>query len=289
MKVETVAEQLLFATLRVEAPPRVGTGFIVEHEWADKKGMFLITNKHVVEHTGEGQLTFTLADQSSDASRPSIGQSTSITLSGDFWNWTGHPSYGIDVAALALSPVISHLEKTGQIPYYRSIHREIIPGQDVLEDFDAVEEVLFVGYPSGIYDRVNNLPIIRRGTTATHPAIDYEGRPTFLIDASVFQGSSGSPVLIYNNGSWRTRDGRLVHGQRAFFLGILGQSYSRKDDGSLHFEDIPTAVKPIVKTTQMIDLGIVHKAQTVSETIEHLLRKFGELPEESITAETGAT
>ena len=55
MKVETLAEQLLFATLRVEANPNVGTGFIVNHEWTEgKTGTFLITNKHVVEGTKEG-------------------------------------------------------------------------------------------------------------------------------------------------------------------------------------------------------------------------------------------
>jgi hypothetical protein len=36
----------------------------------------------------------------------------------------------------------------------------------------------------------------RRGMTATPPQLDYCGRPTFLIDASVFGGSSGSPVFL---------------------------------------------------------------------------------------------
>ena len=41
MKVETLAEQLLFATLRIEATQSVGTGFIVQHEWGKgRKGPF---------------------------------------------------------------------------------------------------------------------------------------------------------------------------------------------------------------------------------------------------------
>ncbi len=279
MKVETLAEQLLFATLRVEANPNVGTGFIVTHKWTpDKTGLFLITNKHVVEGTKQGRLTFTMGNTSCEDRLPLIGQSTAITLSENAWRWTGHPSADIDIAALPLVPVVNHLDETGKTPYYKSIPTTIIPGQEILEDLDAVEEVLFVGYPNGIYDRVNNLPIARRGTTATHPSIDYDGKAMFLIDASVFQGSSGSPVLIYDNGSWRSRGGGLMAGQRTYLLGILGRAYYREDDGSLTFQEIPASVKPVVRTTQMIDLGVVYKATAVVETIEHLLRQRNELP-----------
>ena len=284
MKIETVAEQLLFATLRIEAtrhgkPNSVGTGFIVGHEWTDDKGgPFLVTNRHVIEETETGHLAFTLAKQDGDNSVPQIGQSTSISLEQNAWKWTVHPSADVDLAVLPLAPVVNHLSGTGNEPFYKSIPTRIIPDVEVVEDFDAVEEVLFVGYPSGIYDRTNNLPIARRGTTATHPSIDYDGRAMFLIDASVFPGSSGSPVLIYDKGSWQSRDGVLMAGQRVYLLGVLGGAYYREDDGSLTFQAIPTTVKPVVKTTQMIDLGVVYKARTIVETIEHLLHQHGELP-----------
>lgn len=284
MKVETVAEQLLFTTIRIEAGPGVGTGFIVRHRWAeDKEGPFLITNKHVVDDAEKRQLTFTLAEQTTEVYGPSLGQSTSITLSRGSWNWVGHPSVDIDIAALPLRPILKHLEEIGKAPYYVSIHTDTIPAPAALDDLDAVEEILFVGYPNGVYDRVNNLPIVRRGTTATHPRVDYEGQAVFLIDASVFQGSSGSPVLIHDNGSWRNRYGDLVAKQRVYLLGILGKAYSRQDDSSLIFEEISTAAKPVIRTTQMIDLGVVYKAKAVIETIEHMLHQRRLLaPENSI-------
>ena len=76
MKVETIAEQLLFATLRIETNRLVGTGFIVHHKWSENKnGLFLISNKHVVNGTTEGRLTFTLVDQSSDTTvHPSVNR-----------------------------------------------------------------------------------------------------------------------------------------------------------------------------------------------------------------------
>ena len=88
MKVETLAEQLLFSTTRIEADPNVGTGFIVDHKWAeDKTGPFLVTNKHVVQGTKAGRLTFTISDNSSEVQRPLMGKSTSVTVS-EVLRWT---------------------------------------------------------------------------------------------------------------------------------------------------------------------------------------------------------
>ena len=64
-----------------------------------------------------------------------------------------------------------------------------------LEQLEAIEEVVLIGYPAGIRDPAHLTPIARKGITATPPAWDYGGRPTFLVDASVFHGSSGSPVF----------------------------------------------------------------------------------------------
>lgn len=64
-----------------------------------------------------------------------------------------------------------------------------------------------IGYPNGLWDSQNNLPIIRRGITATSVKKDYNGKKEFLIDAAVFPGSSGSPVFIFNEGSYSVPGG----------------------------------------------------------------------------------
>jgi hypothetical protein len=102
----------------------------------------------------------------------------------------------------------------------------------ILKGLDAVEEVLFIGYPCGIWDARNLLPIVRRGITATPIYIDFSGRKQFLIDASVFPGSSGSPVFIYNAGIyWDKKSGSTVVGHRLFFLGILSEVFQMVDTG----------------------------------------------------------
>jgi len=71
-----------------------------------------------------------------------------------------------------------------------------------------------VGYPVGIWDSANNMPVIRRGITATHPGKDYEGKSEFMIDAACFPGSSGSPVFLFNLGSYPQKAGGIVIGTR---------------------------------------------------------------------------
>lgn len=133
------------------------------------------------------------------------------------------------------------------------------------------------GYPSGIYDRQNLIPIIRRGTTATPAYLDYNGTPTFLIDASVFPGSSGSPVLIVNEGSYR-RGNELVIGSRTLFLGVVSSVLVRYETGAIEVVDIPTAYTPVIRTPQMIDLGLVFKYSAVVETCDSILTKAKQQP-----------
>ena len=55
-----------------------------------------------------------------------------------------------------------------------------------------------LGCPSGLFDEVNNLPIARRGITATPlPTYSYNGKAEFLVDIACFPGSSGSPIFTY--------------------------------------------------------------------------------------------
>lgn len=277
MKVETPAEQLLFATLRIEGDSSIGTGFIVEHEWSEgQRGPFLVTNKHVVLGATRGRITFTEQDSAGEVPGPALTRTTTVEIAQDGWRWTGHRSQDVDIAVMPLGPVINELNSRGKTIFYRSIPTTLIPSQEILDDLDAVEEVLFLGYPNNVYDRVNNLPIARKGITATPPSVNYEGKPVFLVDASVFPGSSGSPVLLYNVGMWAGRKGTTV-GNRILLLGVLAAVLFREQDGSLEFEEIPTTVTPIVRTKEMIDLGIVYKAHTIVEAIELLLRERGVL------------
>ena len=49
---------------------------------------------------------------------------------------------------------------------------------------------MMVGYPALLYDAQNNYPIIRRGITASDPAVDFNGKPEIAIDIPAIGASS---------------------------------------------------------------------------------------------------
>lgn len=67
--------------------------------------------------------------------------------------------------------------------FYIALTKELIPNFEQLSNLRAIEDITMIGYPTGLWDRVNNLPIVRKGITATHPNINYNGIEEILIDA----------------------------------------------------------------------------------------------------------
>lgn len=279
MKVETVTENMLFTTVRIETTTSrgtsSGTGFVFSYRQNDSDYLFLITNKHVINDASSGHFFFTLAND--NGTKPLIGQRHDVFPDNFQSLWYGHADSAVDIAICPLVPILNQLDAEGKRPFFRSIPHTSIPEPGEIEDLDPLEEVIFIGYPNGLYDTVNLLPIIRRGTTATPPQLDYCGWPTFLIDASVFGGSSGSPVFLYYRSGYADRRGNVIlSGHKSHFLGILAEVHIRQDYQRLELLPmITTSHVPATKATQMLDLGIVFKASAILDTVKQFLAAIG--------------
>lgn len=66
----------------------------------------------------------------------------------------GHPSDQVDVAAVLLGPVIQRLRESRRI-IRSSLRWFNLPTPAVVGEFDAIEDLVFVGYPDGIKDEVH--------------------------------------------------------------------------------------------------------------------------------------
>lgn len=111
---------------------------------------------------------------------------------------TGEP---YDLCVIPFGDIIPALEAQSNTPlYYKSFREEHLMTNTNKSTLDSIEDIIMVGYPCGIWDKVNNRPIIRKGITATDPKVDYMNSQMFLIDCACIQGSSGSPVLQYKDG-----------------------------------------------------------------------------------------
>ena len=135
-----------------------------------------------------------------------------------------------------------------------------------MKHYNILHDIIMIGYPDGLMDKVNNLPIFRKGITATNPAIDYNGMKQFLIDASCFPGSSGSPVMSYADGMIQDADGTISIGpgiKQLKLIGIQSATFMHNSNGQIVPVEIPTQIIPGTITPIPNNLGIVVKASCI--------------------------
>ena len=134
----------------------------------------------------------------------------------------------LDLIAVPLAGTLNQFQANGLSLFFRTVDPNLIPPDNEWNELAAIEDVIFIGYPSGLYDNTNKTPLARRGITATPIWNNFKGNESFLVDAGVFPGSSGSPVFIYNRGTYPTKDGISV-GNRIMFVGIMSQTLKEKN------------------------------------------------------------
>lgn len=257
------AEQLTYSTVRIECEiaagqVATGTAFCFAFKVDDKHTIpVLVTNKHVVSGAKKGRFFFHSSDQNG---APIRGGFFPIQLDNFEQRWVSHPDANIDLCMMPIADVLSTASLQGVRVFQVNLHRSLILGPEELTRLDAIEDVIMVGYPVGLWDQVNNMPIVRKGITATHPSLDYNGRPEFMIDAACFPGSSGSPVFLFNHGSFAVKSGETHIGRRTKLLGILYAGPQHKTTGEIQVVQVPTAQKPISVLQIPINLGVVIKA-----------------------------
>lgn len=275
MEATSLAENLYFTTVRIDTAdkdgvPGSGTGFLFTHKHEDKEWPFIVTNKHVVADSTKGGIAFIRGADN----KPTLGDSFRIDFDNFPSHWHGHPDPETDITITPLLPLVDFMRTQGAEVFYRTVSTDNLPSPEQKDELDAIEEVVFVGYPNGIWDSKNFIPILRKGTTATPITIDYEGEKKFLIDASVFGGSSGSPVFIYQSGTYGTKNGPAKVGIKFFFVGVVAAVYFKTSANDIVSLPIPTRKKDVVIDKEMIDLGIVFKAETVIEAIDAFIAKW---------------
>lgn len=257
---KTVDEKLLFSTLRVERFSKngqidgIGTSFLF---FSNSNKLLLISNKHVLFGGTDIRVTFNVLDE--EKTGPSLGKMYQLTLQDYMKVYHEHPDPRIDIACLNISEIIPKI--AGKV-YYHNFDESLLANFQE-EELDVSQRVTFVGYPDNRFDIVHNLPIIRSGLIASHPKVDFNGIKQFIIDAQVFPGSSGSPVMInltyenYKNGTI------VIEKPKIRLLGIVAATMIRNS----RVVPLPSNY-PSLLSQEVIGLGIVFKSTALKELIE---------------------
>jgi hypothetical protein len=273
---KTASEKLMFSTVRVvgqtaKGETKTGTGFFYGFPGeGDNRHRILVTNKHVVDGMLFSEvLVHGFVKQAEFPKKPT--HKFSIRVPANMWVF--HPNPKVDLCA---APFGDPGNPENLIPFVADLSPEIIPTAEVLEDLNAVEDVLMLGYPNGLWDAVNNFPLARRGITASHPALDFDvnGVATTALDIAAFPGSSGSPVFVYNEGSIPNKAGGLKLGSRLLFIGILFSGPTLRSDGQIVIRNIPTSTVPVAQFNQMMNLGYAIKTKELAALANAVVAKF---------------
>lgn len=247
-----------------------GTGFLVGRPLVeDRWRLFLITNKHVLS-----------PDPAIRQSMTSIGLHVNVLKNGvvagekvDYpledasgkW-WREHPDAGIDVLAIDAIPLFSARKDLAN----KFVPEELFAPAAKRKELDvtAGEEIITVGYPSGLRQGKTNAPLIRQGIIATrigeelHEEIPQPGggvsirkSRAFLIDGATIPGSSGSPVVLKPVTGRFQGNNIMMGGAPPVLLGIIAET---------RFAPIQTTGGPVLG---FAGLGFAFDVETVIEVM----------------------
>jgi len=263
------SEQLIYSTVRIETnngvDDEVGTGFF--YEFSDQSNPSekmvsrgIIANKHLLKNVKKIKFKLNMMDEDDT---PIPGYFTTVDLRGeDFKSLVvSHPDDEIDLCFLPTRALLKPYLQDGFRFFNLSLDRSLIPTTEEINKFSAIETVTMVGYPNGIWDEVNNKPIVRQGITSTPYKNDYFGKSIFLIDAVCWPGSSGSPIFLFNQGPYNDGDGVVLGGGRIKLLGVLSHHYYDEIEGKIMLGGGPTEASHTAKLKIPMNLGVVIKAQ----------------------------
>lgn len=280
MRVLSLKEQLFFCTTLIETEEADGlnykaTAFFFNLKIDNLNFPLIVTNKHVLNNAEKCRFRFTKRDPVSGD--PILNNLITSEIQGSFIKQLliNHPNPDVDLCALPISSLLNVIVQNKEHIFIRFFSNSDIPTAEQVENFDAIEDVLMIGYPNGLWDSVNNMPVVRRGITATPYRLDYMGKKEFLIDAACFQGSSGSPVLICHQGGFSDKRGNFTVGSAIYLIGILHAIYEKTVSGEIKQVEVPGSHKEFRSLSQLpTNLGIIIKAEMILDFIPVIRDKY---------------
>lgn len=177
-----------------------GTGFFVVKD----RQLYFITNRHVIDIAGKNAVyagyvldsirfdvrNYDEKSKTVEANTYEVGLYRMTLPDNDF----------DDIAC------ISHIKLIGNnVNVNNAFPFELLADSECLaSQMSVCDSVAIIGFPS-VYDRLNDLPILRAGVISSDPRLDYSYNESFMGHVMAYEafstgGASGSPVIALQKG-----------------------------------------------------------------------------------------
>jgi hypothetical protein len=224
----------------------IGTGFFFKFSVGKDSILSIVTTLHLIKDCKEGILKF----NSGQNGKTKYGDIISVHIKNFAKLWITHPTE--DVAILPLLPILENtFLETKKMIGFKYFDNALVPTSLQLDSLSAIQQVIMIGYPKGFSDTVNNIPIVRTGLTATPIFLDYNKKRRFLVDIQTYSGSSGSPIILFDQGII-TKGGSITLGSEVLLLGIAIESQEYTAKGKTISKD----PKKVMDTQTPLPFGI---------------------------------
>lgn len=252
-----------FQVLSNPEPQWIGTGFLFGRPVHDSNPrtytVYLVTNKHVIANYTTIVMRFNTlqGNQTCDLNLNLIQNGNQL--------WIGHPDLNVDVAAIQIDPEI--LSKNGTVFNFFEPEQHCLSISQMKQIGTSEGDFIYVlGFPMGQVTSLNNYVISRLGSIARIKDLLNFNQKSFLIDANVYPGNSGGPVISKPEFTFiqGTQSNTSAH-----LLGMV-KSYIPYNDTAVSTQ----TGRPRVIFEENSGLALVEPVDRIIETVDIAHRQF---------------
>lgn len=249
----------------------VASGFLYGHRLAPAENtqrdyqVYLVSNRHVFSGMQKAYLRF-----NPQANKPAREFQLDLMDADGNCLWLTHPNNQVDVAVMPIN--FDLLEEHGmQVAFFQNDQH--IATMAAMDELGVTEGdfAYVLGFPMGLVGEHRNAVIVRSGTLARIRDTLAGFNKTFLVDAFVFPGNSGGPVVL-------KPEALAIEGTKVqvmpYLIGVV-QAYVPYDDVAVSLQ----TGRPRVVFEENAGLAAVHPIDFVDETIDAHLRLMARKPE----------
>lgn len=165
-------------------------GKLIKQEEENKTyRIFLVTNKHVFNDSKTAWLRF-----NPEGDEPAKEFEVLLIDNNNKQTWHVHPDQEVDLAIIGING--SFLSEQGiRFSFFRSDQHITTRAQATEVGISEGDGVFILGFPMGMIGEKRNFVIVKQGVIARIRDTLAGHTKEFLVDASIFPGNSGGPVV----------------------------------------------------------------------------------------------